>query len=61
MSCEFDLTTGEAALTVSSHAITCGVMQLFCKQRVAGFAVWASAPSNLLAIAASRLDLLVAA
>lgn len=69
LAAEFAVTTGHAALTVSCYAITYGLMQLFFgtmgdrwgKRRVAGYAALACVPGNLLAAAATGLDVLVAA
>ncbi len=66
---DFGVTTGEAALTVSAYAITYGLMQLvygplgdlWGKRRVAAYAAACCVPGNLLAVAASSLDMLVAA
>jgi len=63
----FGVTTGQAALTVSSYAIAYGLMQLFLgpmgdrygKRRVIGFAAIACIIGNLVALVALNLQMLV--
>lgn len=65
----FGVTTGRAALTVSSYAIAYGLMQLFFgplgdrygKRRLIGFAALGCVFGNLLALVAVSLEMLVVA
>ena len=65
----FHVTTGQAALTVSSYAVAYGLLQLFFgpvgdrlgKRRVIGFAALGCVAGNVLALLAQNLEWLVAA